>query len=388
MNSDQAVITPKGIERIQSGHLWIYRSDVVSCDAEPGSVVTVSDKAGKILGKAFYSSTSLITLRILTARNEPIDRSFWKQRLIQARELRQRVVRNTETYRLIHGEGDVFPSIIVDCYKDVMVVQTLSQGAEKLKPLLVELLKELFSPRAILERNDSRVRELEGLKQQSGMLCGEEPGEMICEENGLKFFFNLLTGQKTGAFLDQRENRARLRELAFGQALDCFCYAGSFALNMSPVCDTVEAIDLSEDAIAAARRNAQLNELNNIEFVAENVFDRLRLFQNLKKRFDTIVLDPPAFAKNRSQVTAALRGYKEINLRALRLLNPGGILVSASCSQLIDESSLLNIITEAAADARRRVQIIQKCTQAQDHPILLSMPETYYLKCLFLRVLD
>jgi 23S rRNA (cytosine1962-C5)-methyltransferase len=388
MNSDRAVITPKGIERIQSGHLWIYRSDVVSCEAEPGTVVSVSDKTGKIVGKAFYSSTSLITLRLLVPRNEPVDRSFWKQRLDQARQLRQRVVHNTEAYRLVHGEGDGLPSIIVDCYKDVLVVQTLSQGAEKLKPLLVELLRELLSPRAILERNDSRVRELEGLAQQAGVLCGEDPGEMICEENGLKFYFNLLTGQKTGAFLDQRENRARLRELAFGRALDCFCYAGSFALNMAPFCDTVEAIDISEDAIAAARRNAQLNELNNIEFVTENVFDRLRLFQNLKKRFDTIVLDPPAFAKNRSQVTAALRGYKEINLRALRLLNPGGMLVSASCSQLIDESSLLNIITEAAADARRRVQIIQKCTQAQDHPILLSMPETYYLKCFFLRVLD
>ncbi len=388
MKADQAVISHKGVERIQAGHLWIYRSDVISCEADPGSVVSVVDKAGKFQGKAFFSSASLITLRLLTTRNEPINSDFWRHRLEQALQLRERVVRNTEVYRLVHGEADGFPSIVLDRYKDVLVLQTLSQGAEKIKETLVELSRNLFAPRSILERNDNRVRELEELPQQSGVLFGEPPEEMICEENGLKFYFNLLEGQKTGAFLDQRENRARLRSLAFGKALDCFSYAGSFALNMAPHCEEVEVIDLSEEAMAAARRNAALNGFENLQFEVENVFDRLRLHQNLKKRFDTIVLDPPAFAKNRSHIPSAIRGYKEINLRALRLLNPGGILVSASCSQLIDENMLLNIITEAAADARRRVQILQKCTQSQDHPILLSMPETYYLKCFFLRVLD
>jgi 23S rRNA (cytosine1962-C5)-methyltransferase len=388
MEADQAVVTPKGVERIKAGHLWVYRSDVISCEAEPGSVVSVMDKAGKFQGKAFFSPPSLITLRILTIRNEPINSGFWRHRLEQALQLRERVVQNTEVYRLIHGEADGFPSVILDRYKDVLVLQTLSQGAEKIKETLVDLARNLLSPRSILERNDNRVRDLEGLPQLSGVLFGEPPEEMICEENDLKFYFNLLGGQKTGAFLDQRENRARIRPLAFGKALDCFSYAGSFAVNMAPHCEEVEAIDLSEEAMAAARRNAALNGIENLRFEVGNVFDRLRLYQNLKKRFDTIVLDPPAFAKNRSHIPSAVRGYKEINLRALRLLNPGGILVSASCSQLIDENTLLNIIVGAAADARRRVQILQKCTQSQDHPILLSMPETCYLKCFFLRVLD
>lgn len=388
MQEPKATIAAKGVARVKAGHLWIYRSDLLGCEAEPGSIVRVVDKKGRFYGKAFYSSSSLITLRMLTSQDEAVDEQFWGRRLQQAHQLRQQVVSDSEVFRLVHGEGDGMPAVVVDCYKDVLVLQTLCQGAEQIKLLLVEKLKEMFSPRAIVERNDSRVRDLEGLAQSVSMLYGEDPGELVCLENGLQFYYQPSRGQKTGAFLDQRENRAWAGKLSKGQALDCCCYAGAFALHMARNCDEVEAIDISSSAIEAAQRNAALNKITNIHFETENVFDRLRLLDNLKKRYDTIVLDPPAFAKNRAHIAAALRGYKEINLRALRLLKPGGLLVSASCSQLIDEATFLNLITEAAADAGRKVQILQKRTQAQDHPFLLSMPETYYLKCLFMRALD
>jgi len=388
MSAGYALISQKAVDRLQAGHLWIYRSDVLACEASPGSIVSVKDKNGRIYGRAFYSSSSLITLRLITREDRNIDKEFWRQRIEQARQLRQQVVQNSEVFRLVNGEGDWMPSIVVDRYGDVLSIQTLSQGAEQVKPVLTELLIEMFQPKAIVERNDSKVRALEGLPQAISILHGSDPGEIVCRENGRPFYYQLLSGQKTGAFLDQRENRVWAATLAHGSALDCFCYSGSFAVHLAPVCEEVEAIDMSESAAALGRRNAALNGLSNVRFETENVFDRLKLYDHLKKRFDTIVLDPPAFAKNRSHVEAALRGYREINLRALRLLNPGGVLVTASCSQLIDETLFLNLLTQAASDARKKVQVLQKRTQGQDHPFLLSMPETFYLKCLFLRVLD
>ena len=388
MSAQHALISPKAVDRLQAGHLWIYRSDVLECEASPGSIVIVKDKKGRIYGRAFYSSNSLITLRLITQEDREIDRKFWRQRIERASQLRQRVVQNSEVFRLVHGEGDWMPSIIVDRYGDVLSIQTLSQGSEQVKPVLTELLLELFQPKAIIERNDSRVRALEGLPQTISILHGSDPGEIVCRENGLPFYYQLLSGQKTGAFLDQRENRMWAAALAHGSALDCFCYSGSFAVHLASMCDEVEAIDMSEPAVALGQRNADLNGLSNVRFETENVFDRLKLYDHLKRRFDTIVLDPPAFAKNRSHVEAALRGYREINLRALRLLNPGGVLVTASCSQLIDETLFLNLLTQAASDARKKVQVLQKRTQGQDHPFLLSMPETFYLKCLLLRVLE
>ena len=388
MNAPHALISQKAVDRLQAGHLWVYRSDVLECGASPGSIVMVKDKKGRVYGRAFYSSNSLITLRLITQEDRDIDKKFWRQRIQQASQLRQLVVQDSEVFRLVHGEGDWMPSIIVDCYGDVLSIQTLSQGSEQAKPVLTELLLELFQPKAIIERNDSKVRSLEGLSQTISILHGSDPGEIVCRENGRPFYYQLLSGQKTGAFLDQRENRLWAAALAHGSALDCFCYSGSFAVHLASVCDEVEAIDVSEPAVALGRRNADLNGLSNVRFETENVFDRLKLYDNLKKRFDTIVLDPPAFAKNRSHVEAALRGYREINLRALRLLNPGGVLVTASCSQLIDETLFLNLLTQAASDTRKKVQVLQKRTQGQDHPFLLSMPETFYLKCLFLRVLD
>jgi 23S rRNA (cytosine1962-C5)-methyltransferase len=388
MSAAHALVSPKAVDRLQAGHLWIYRSDVLECEASPGSIVIVKDKKGRIYGRAFYSSNSLITLRLITQEDRDIDGKFWRQRIEQASQLRQRVVQNSEVFRLVHGEGDWMPSIIIDRYGDVLSIQTLSQGAERVKPVLTQLLLELFQPKAIVERNDSKVRALEGLPQTISILHGSDPGEIVCRENGLPFYYQPLSGQKTGAFLDQRENRVWAAALAHGSALDCFCYSGSFAVHLASMCDEVEAIDMSEPAVTLGRRNADLNGLSNVRFETENVFDRLKLYDHLKRRFDTIVLDPPAFAKNRSHVEAALRGYREINLRALRLLNPGGMLVTASCSQLIDETLFLNLLTQASSDARKKVQVLQKRTQGQDHPFLLSMPETFYLKCLFLRVLD
>jgi 23S rRNA (cytosine1962-C5)-methyltransferase len=388
MSAGHALISPKAVDRLQAGHLWIYRSDVLECEASPGSIVIVKDKKGRIHGRAFYSSQSLITLRLITQEDRDIDRRFWRQRIEQASQSRQRVVQNSEVFRLVHGEGDWMPSIIIDRYGDVLSIQTLSQGSERVKTVLTELLLELFQPKAIVERNDSKVRELEGLPRTASILHGADPGEIVCRENGIPFYYQPLSGQKTGAFLDQRENRIWAAALAHGSALDCFCYSGSFAVHLASMCDEVDAIDISESAVALGQRNADLNGLSNVRFETENVFDRLKLYDHLKRRFDTIVLDPPAFAKNRSHVEAALRGYREINLRALRLLSPGGTLVTASCSQLIDETLFLNLLTQAASDARKKVQVLQKRTQGQDHPFLLSMPETLYLKCLFLRVLD
>ncbi len=383
----RAIISKKGAERIKAGHLWVYKSDITDCKDEAGSILSVHDNNNKFYGKAFYSNKSQIALRLITFQDDNIDKEFWQKRIQVALNLRQKVVSDTEVYRLINSEGDGIPSVIVDRYKDVLSLQTLCQGSDKIKTLLAELLSKLVNPVSIIERNDGKVRELEGLPRQNSVLKGHDPGEIICAENGLKLYFNPFSGQKTGGFLDQRENRMWAGKYSSGKGLDCFCYSGGFAFNMAKNCCQVEAIDISEEAIKVSRKNALLNRADNIRFEVGNIFDRLKIYDGEKRKFDTIVLDPPAFAKSRSNVEAAIRGYKEINFRALRMLNPGGMLITASCSQHIDEFTFLNILTLAASDAGRRVQVIQKRTQGQDHPFLISMPETYYLKCIFLRVL-
>ena len=387
MGNDRAVISPKGLERLQAGHLWIYRSDVLECEASAGSIVGVYNKKGHCVGRAFFSDRSQISLRFLSREDIPINREFFEKRLLQASELRQRVVKNSEVYRLVHAEADGLPSIIVDRYGDFLSIQTLTQGSDSVKSMLVDLLADLFHPTGIVERNDGKVRELEGLDLINSGLYGEVPTEVLAMENGFDFRYQLRGGQKTGAFLDQRENRARASEFAFGRALDCFCYEGGFAVQIARNCEEVEALDISEDAVRKAEANAELNQVHNVHFEVENAFDRLRLLDNLKRRYDTIILDPPAFAKNRSHMDAALRGYKEINLRAFRLLNPGGYLITSTCSQLINEDTFLNVLSEASTDAKRVVQVIEKRTQSRDHPILLTMPETYYLKCMIVRVI-
>lgn len=387
MNS--VTVNKRGADRIRGGHLWIYRSDVLDAkEAEGGSVVTVRDQNRNFIGQAFYSDSSQIALRFLTLTDEPIDREWWRRRIRAAAARRAGIRPSTNAYRLVYSEGDLMPSLIVDVYDDVFVLQTLSQGSETIKPLITELLTEEFAPRAIIERNDVKVRQYEGLDMTAGTLYGEVPEEFEILQDGIRFNVAPLSGQKTGSFLDQRENRIAARAVAHGRALDCFTFSGAFALHLAGVCDSVLGIDISAEAINAATRNAELNNAVNVEFREANVFDALREMEAAGERFDTIVLDPPAFAKNRASVKPAARGYKEINLRAIKLLNPGGVLVTCTCSYHMSEQMFLEIIAEAAKDAHRRLQLVEKRTQASDHPILFGVPETYYLKCVIARLMD
>jgi len=382
-------VNKRGADRVRHGHLWIYRSDVVEVVAEGGQVVRVTDERGNFIGQAFFSDASQIALRFLSQTNDEIDREWWRRRIVEAAS-RRNISPDTNAYRLIYSEGDLLPSLIVDRYDDVLVMQNLSQGTDTLKPLLTEILIEEFKPRAVIERNDARVRELEGLPLIAGAIYGDAPAEFEILQHGLRFYVEPLGGQKTGSFLDQRENRLAARAAAQTtngvRALDCFTFNGAFALHLAPVCENVIGIDISSDAIGSARRNAELNGATNVEFREANVFDALREMESGGERFDVIVLDPPAFAKNRASLKSALRGYKEINLRALKLLNAGGVLVTCTCSYHVSEELFLEIVADAAIDAHRRVQIVEKRMQASDHPVLLGMPETYYLKCVIARV--
>jgi 23S rRNA (cytosine1962-C5)-methyltransferase len=387
-NSGDAVISAKGLARVHAGHLWIYRSDVTGRPGvESGSVVRVVDQRRQFVAWAHYGAESEITLRLLSREEPAIDRDFWLARLRAAAGWRERIVSDTDAYRMVHGEGDLLPGLIVDRYGDCFVIQTLTRGMDALKSMWVEMLVEEFQPRLIVERNDAKVRRLEGLPVVNGVLHGDANAadELTISENGISFLLNLVEGQKTGAFLDQRENRAAAMRYARGRGLDCFTFHGSFALHLAKHCDSVVGIDVSGQALERARRNAESNGISNVEFIEANVFDKLRDFYDAGERFDTIVLDPPAFAKNRGAVASALRGYKEINHRALRLLNPGGVLVTCSCSYHVDEDTFLMMLAEAARDAHRTVQVIEKRTQSRDHPILLTVPETYYLKCVLLK---
>lgn len=380
-------ITAHGASRILSGHPWVYRSDLRAAVAvEPGDTVRVLDERGRFLGKAWFSSASQIALRLLTREDTPIDDAYLAARLAAAETYRKCVVEDTTTYRLVYGESDGLPGLIVDRYADYLVLQTLTQATERRRETFVQILQERFAPAGIIERNDPKVRRLEGLEQRVGVLAGACPPEVIVEENGIRFACDLLAGQKTGAFLDQRENRAAAARYARGEVLDCFCYAGGFALTVARAAARVEAIDSAPAVLAAARRNIELNGAQNVSLREANVFDLLKASRDAGRHFDTIILDPPAFAKNRASLEPARRGYKEINLRALKLLRPGGVLVTCSCSYHIPESMLLEIVAEAALDARRGVVVVERRTQARDHPILLTMPESHYLKCLILHV--
>lgn len=387
MPESHVVISQRGAERLRSGHLWVYRSDVRSSDAAAGEIVRLTDDHGNFLGRAFYSDRSQITIRLLTREDVPVDRAFFLARIRSAAENRKRVVEDTEAFRLVYSEADLLPSLIVDRYSDFLVIQTLSQGAERMKDDFVSILTELFTPRGILERNDPRVRDLEGLPRRVSLLTGEVPPEIEARRNGIRFLHDLHKGQKTGGFLDQRENHRAAISYASGEVLDCFTYQGGFALSIASRAAQVEAIDMSLAALEVARRNQELNGIGNVTFREANAFDVLKAYDEARRQFDMAILDPPAFAKNRESVAAAVRGYKEINLRALKLLKPGGCLITCSCSYHISESLFLQLIAEAANDARRSVQIVERRTQSRDHPILITMPETLYLKCLILRAI-
>jgi 23S rRNA (cytosine1962-C5)-methyltransferase len=382
-------ISTRGAKRIRQGHLWVYRSDVHEArDVKGGAVVSVVDEARNFVGQAFYSDTSQIALRFLTTSREAIDREWWRRRLRQCAERRATVAKETNAYRLVYSEGDMLSSLIIDVYDGHFVLQALSQGTDRLQNEIVELLIEEFNPRSISERNDARVRQFEGLELRTGVLHGSAPDEIEVNQNGVRFRVSPLAGQKTGAFLDQRENYLAAARVAHGRALDCFAFNGGFALHISKVCAGVLGIDVSEEAVAAAQRNAQLNGAANVEFEAANVFDALREMEAAGERFDTIILDPPAFTKSRATIKSGARGYKEINLRALKLLNPGGVLVTCTCSYHMSEEMFLGIIAEAALDARRRLQIIEKRGQSSDHPVLVGVPETHYLKCVIVRLMN
>lgn len=341
-------VNKKGAKRVRSGHLWIYKSDLVRIEANGGDIVTVVDEGNNFIGKAFYSDKSEISLRIFTTRNETIDQEFWRTAILNAKSRRQNLQARTNAYRLVNSEADLIPSLIVDNYNGVLVLQTLSQSSEKLKQTFVEILQTEFQPTAIVERNDARVRLLEGLEQINSVLDGELTDEIIIEQDGVKFFVAPLAGQKTGSFLDQRENHFASRQYASGRGLDCFTFNGGFALNLAKTCESVLALDISADAVNLGKRNAELNEISNISFQTANVFDALRELETSGEKFDTIVLDPPAFVKNRAALKGAIRGYKEINLRALKLLNDGGILITCSCSYHFAEEIFLQVLEEAA----------------------------------------
>ena len=381
-------ISARGVDRLRAGHLWVYRSDVAAVGAEAGAVVKLKDERGRFQGRAFYSDKSQIAIRVVTRDDVAVDGAFFRARLEKAQAYRARVVENSDAYRVVSSEGDLLPSLIVDRYGDYLVVQTLSQATDRLKSLFVKLLVDLFSPKGVIERNDPRVRRLEGLDQRVGVLYGEVPDEILAKQNGVIFLERLAKGQKTGSFLDQRENHWAARRYASGDVLDCFCYEGGFALTLAGHCRHVEGIDSAPAAVQAAERNRELNGISNASFREKNAFDLLREYHEAGRRFQMVVLDPPSFAPSRESLPAACRGYKEINLRALKLLEPGGFLVSCSCSYHVSEALFLEILAEAATDARRRIVVAERRTQAQDHPILLTMPETHYLKCLILKVLE
>ena len=324
---------------------------------------------------------------MLADRAETIGREFYLRRLAGAEAYRKRIVTGSNAYRLVHGEGDQLPGLVIDRYGDYFTLQTLDQGMDRAKAEIASCLEELFAPKAIVERNDVAVRKRESLALTSGVVTGEAPEAVMVEMNGLQLFADLLHGQKTGIFLDQRENYVAAARHARGSALDCFTSSGGFALHLAAKCESVEAVDSSETSLKMAERNRAANGIGNIEFREADMFDLLASYASAHRRFDTVILDPPAFAKSKGSLDAALRGYKEINRRALQLLTSGGVLVTCSCSQHVSEAALLEIVAEASLDTHRKLRILERRTQSQDHPILLTVPETLYLKCLILEVL-
>lgn len=381
-------VNSKAVSRIESGHPWVFSSDVIDRgEAAPGDAVRVVDSRGRGLGTAHYSSTSQITLRMLSRRVEPITRDFLKRRIQAAQHHRERVVQDSEAYRLVHAEGDLLPGLIVDRYRDFFVVQLLDQGMDRIAADVAAVLQELFSPAAIVARNDVATRAKENLPLEVRTLSGDIPERIQVQMNGLAWQADLLQGQKTGIFLDQRENYLAAQRFASGRALDCFTATGGFALHLAARCESVEAVDSSAPALSIANANAQANHIGNVAFTHADVLDYLRQLVAAHKRFDLVVVDPPAFTKSRGAVEGASRGYKEINLRALRLLNPGGVLVSCSCSHHMSEARLLEIVAAAALDCGKQLRVLDRRTQSQDHPILLTVPETHYLKCLIFEVL-
>jgi 23S rRNA (cytosine1962-C5)-methyltransferase len=377
-------VTPRGAERWIRGHPWIYRSEVLNGPDQPG-LVSVQDSRKRFIGQALYSPRSEIRLRLLESSDCPVDAAWWHERIASAAAQRRDI--DASAYRVVHGEGDALPSLVVDRYDRWLVVQLLSAGLESLRDGIVTGLIEALRPEGILLRNDAPVRRHEGLPLEPVLAHGMVPQEIEVREGGLRYIAAPWTGQKTGAFLDQRPNRLLAGRLMppQGHGLDCFSYHGSFAVHLAQRAASVVALDSSREALDRGAANASLNGVSNIEWREADAFEALRQMERSRERFDVIVLDPPAFAKNRAAVPAALRGYREINLRAMRLLNRGGVLLTASCSFHVRLPQFLGMLAEAAGDSGRRVVLEQILGQGEDHPEVLTIPETGYLKGAVLR---
>ena len=383
-----AVVTRRGAQRIASGHPWIFRSDVASVSGvKAGDAVRVVDGRGWFQGWAFYSDKSQITLRMLSRDDVSIDQQFLAGRLRAAIELRRMLFPGAEAVRLVHAEADHLPGLIADQYPGCVVIQLLNQGADARREVFSALLAEALGSVAIVERSDAKVRELEGLPPKKGPLRGSAPEQLTYTEGDVRFTVDVLGGQKTGAFLDQRENRIAAGRFSRGTCLDCFSYTGGFAMHLARGAAKVTAVEISEDASRRIAANASLNGFDNVEVITANAFDYLSGLAKDGAQFDLVNLDPPAFAKNKAALEAAERGYKEINLRALQLLKPNGVLVTSSCSFHLSEERFEKMLISAARDARRQVQVIERRGAGRDHPVLLSLPETRYLKCWILRAL-
>ncbi len=392
----------RAASRVRRGHHWVYRSDIVtpaaapaeSPEIAPGSLVRVLDNDGNFLGVALYSSTSQIALRMFssTALESGDLLQLVRERLLAAIAYRENLVRDTDACRLVFSEADNLPGLIVDRYRDILSLQVVTQAMDRpdMREVVLATLRERVQPAAIVEHVEPRIRELENLPPRNEGLIHGDKADTVFTMNGVRFYYHALGGQKTGAFLDQRENYAAAARYARGAAMDVFCYQGGFALHLARSCESVTGVDSSRPALEVAEQNEKLNVEQHggreIEWIEGNAFDLLRDYAATGRQYDTIVLDPPAFAKSRRALPTAMRGYKELNLRALRMLHPGGVLVTCSCSFHVSEEDFLEMLRAAAFDARRSPRILEKRGQAQDHPILLSMPETAYLKCVILTV--
>ena len=381
-------LSTRGATRLQARHPWVYRSDIIEAnDVPPGAIVRALDQRGKFLGTALYSSSSQIAIRMISHGSVTDLPDLVAERIRAAIAYRKELVRNTDAYRIVFSEADFLPGLIVDRYSDVLSVQILTQAmdAALVRGAVVQTLREELQPVGIVERVDARIRELEQLPPLASRLLWGEKSSTVIDMNGVRFHYDGLEGQKTGAFLDQRENYAAAAQYAHGEALDAFCYQGGFALHLAPKCSSVTGVDSSRPALEMAEKNAALNG-RELEWIEGNAFDLLREYAAANRRYDTIVLDPPAFAKTKRDLEKALGGYKELNLRAMKMLRPGGILVTCSCSFHVSGADFLEVVADAARDVHRSFRLVENRGAAKDHPMLLNVPETSYLKCLILMV--
>lgn len=384
-------ITKKGQAWFNTGHPWVYKDDIAKTAGADEYIVDIVSESNKFLAKAFYNPHSQIALRIITRQDEPIDKNFWVKRIKEAVSYRKTIVKNTNAYRVIFSESDGLPGLVADIYADVLVMQIASLGMEALKEEIADILKDIFKPNAIILRNDSSVRRLEGLKEEKFILFGRKPELVEVFEGSIKYLVDVLEGHKTGAYLDQRENRFIVADTITptrcnGRVLDTFCYQGGFTLHLAAKAKEVVSIDSSKPALDMLKENLALNGIKNVTVLNTNVFDKLKEFQVEREKFDFIVLDPPPFAKSKREIGGAKRGYKDLNLRAIQCLNEGGYLATFSCSYNFSEEEFFHSIRLAAADAKKDLRLVSKLIQSKDHPASITFPESNYLKGFILQV--